>query len=168
MTTIVIDFDERKVYADKRQTACWDGSNRPPGMDFYQPCDGKDKLISYKGMLFTGTGNSNTIAWFIKNYGARIPPVREDDCGTTAVAFTEAGEVIVYEVVKSKFLWLFNVYDWEMVEHCTRAKKGYLTFGSGHEYAAILMETTGSGDLAMKAASLHDKYTSSDYDVVEF
>lgn len=174
MTTVVIDFKERKVLADRQTTQTYyeeisvlhmvTGTEPKVNRDSFG-IESNNKIHKVGDVVIVGSGDRVEVLRLVKEYTYRKHiPLPETDNVTLAVV-RKKGEglfVELYDGKKGKHFWNSPVWDFKVIQ----GNENTITFGSGGEYAYGAIKAGVSSEAAMVAASKCDKYTSFEYDVV--
>lgn len=184
MTTLIVDHENRKVYADKQTTSTRLKTTRGMLSGLFlnpkyesttvtnEPTTKVFKFtpeMSECEMLFAGAGCTEYIVRCEKSVrsGKGLPDPPEDlsiDC--TIINLIPSGDqcvLYVYELVqKTKLFGLSTGLKWER----TRINKqaGYSTYGSGGNFAHGALNTKVTIDKVFESVSICDPYTSSCFD----
>lgn len=171
MTTVIVDFKNKKVYADKTRTSLRDCTNSflvrafigESAIDEYSHFDdGVCKLrTTSDGCILTGVGNADVISAFGK-YPSCIPDTPKSSTDVVILRSKEnAVRVIRYSC--SDRNKIFGKKKW--IETVNMKSEGYLVLGSGKNFALGALYSGASPAEAILAASKLDPFTSSSYDV---
>lgn len=171
MTTILIDFDNHKVYADKRTT---NKQIHSKGV-FYRFTEEIEKIIFRNGTIIVGTGSVPSIQELVRVM--QCPQMRQIDkkeleggCDIIAVNYKGGGayDIIEYDLVvkPEKKFWGIPYqslsYDLKVSDVYTKSNN-FITMGSGGRYAYAVRDATGCPHQAMKTAGRCDSGTSMNY-----
>lgn len=174
MTTVVIDFKERKVLADRQTTQTYyEETSVLNMMTGTEPEINKesfrikfnDKIHKVGDVVIVGSGNRDEILRLKKEYTYRnhIPKPKTDDVTLAVVRCKGDGLFVeLYDGQKGKRFWNSPTWDFKTIQ----GNDTIITFGSGGDYAYGAIRAGVSSEEAMVVASKCDKYTSFEYDVV--
>lgn len=166
MTTIFIDFKNKKIVADRQRTSnlVTKGVDEEASVSYSEAC--KIHRMG-DGVYLVGAGNSDEIsrqAMFYRE-NRRVDHNVLKDC-TLAVIRNKGDSLFVdtYQYVKKQSFWLVNKGTFKRESHqCIN----YITFGSGSDAAEVLFLNGFSAEEAVRGASKVDIYTSYEIDVVD-
>lgn len=174
MTTVIIDFKEKKVLADKQTTQTYyEESSVLHTLSVIEPKINKesfgiehnDKIHKVRDVILVGSGDRDEVLRLKKEYTYRnhIPKPKTDNV-TLAVVRKKGDGLFVelYDGQKGKHFWNSPAWDFKIIQ----GNDNIITFGSGGDYAYGAIRAGVSSEEAMVAASKCDKYTSFEYDVV--
>lgn len=174
MTTVIIDFKEKKVLADKQTTQTFreDASilhmvmgTKPKINDTSFGIESNDKIHKVGDVVLVGAGDTGEILRLVKSYTSYgyIPKPEVKDVTMAVVRAKGKGLLVeLYEGQGGKHFWNSPTWDFKVIQ----GEDNVITFGSGGNYAHGAIKAGVSSDEAMEAASKCDKYTSFEYDVV--
>lgn len=165
MTTVVIDFKNKKVVADKQATITKCKSSfimgTPELLDWTFDMESVSKVFRCGNTVVVGAGDLNEVNrqrvnWTNKRYVDKP----KADC-TIAVVYNKGDGLLVdlYKAVNTLF-----GYKWE--KSLVQGNSTVITFGSGSNYAYGAFMGGLSAEESVVAASKCDKYTSCEYDVM--
>ncbi|QHZ59843.1 peptidase HslV family [Alteromonas phage vB_AmeM_PT11-V22] len=174
MTTVIIDFKERKVLADKQTTQTFYKEVSPirymlsdniPINEESFAIQSNDKIHRIGDVVLAGAGNRSEILRLVEHYEYKgyIPPPKEED--VTIAVVRRKGEglfVELYDAQKGKHFWNSPKWDLQLIQ----GTDNFITFGSGGNYAYGAIKAGVPSEDAIRAASKCDKYTSFEYDSV--
>jgi len=173
MTTIVIDFANKVVYADKRST--WTQWNKTFLTDNknqqWEGLSDKTSKIKHgefdcgKPFVIVGAGDSNLISQFECTYPDRVPDPKEVGQAVIFVIAEQGHGLRVTEYTPAKKTW-WSKTCWEYTTYIK--SQGFLTAGSGGDYAYGALMAGVSPDKVFDAVALCDKGTSSEFDKYTF
>lgn len=158
MTTIILDREAKKLYADMRCS-----HNLMDDPDFVVPCDTTDKVHYGRDCFIAGSGNLNHILQFLSDHLNEIIPrpipisSSASSNRSTVWMVSPSGNVTAYQSYLSKGLFS-NKVRWMNIP--IDNTKRFSVIGSGSKYAEAVLYATGNVDKAMKAAAAFDPYTS--------
>lgn len=175
MTTVIVDFKEKKIVADKQTTHKYNkevstlrymfsGSIPINEQSFNMTYN--DKIHKVGDVFITGSGNRDEILRLAKKYEERSHIVQPKTGDVTVLVVRPKGEglfVEIYDGRKGKYFW--SRPTWGVT--FKQGKSGYIVIGSGGNYAYGALMAGVSAEEALIAASRADNYTSDKYDVVE-
>ena len=168
MTTVLIDFKEKKIVADKQRT--------------YGMVDSKGDIIEAQvsrgtvckikqvtqGVFLVGAGDASEVLrqYEILIVTGMVDKSVEGDCTLAVVQVKGEGLLVdLYTYRKTRWTWLTGVgrFNREAVQGTTSC----ITFGSGGNYAYGAHKAGCSPEDSVRAASKCDEFTSYEIDVVE-
>lgn len=175
MTTIIVDFKNKKVVADKQTTHTY--SKEVSAIRYFLsdtiPINEKsfnitysDKIHKVGDVIITGSGDRNEILRLVQKYEERSHIVEPKTDNVTVLVARSKGDglfVEIYDGKKGKYFW--SKPTWDMT--FKQGDKGYVTIGSGSHYAYGALMAGVSAEEALVAASKSDNHTSAKYDVME-
>ena len=174
MTTVVIDFKERKVLADRQTTQTYYEKfsifhrvtvTEPKINKDSFSIEANDKIHKVGDVVLVGSGDRDEVLRLVAEYINRnhVPKPKTDNV-TLAVVRKKGDGLFVelYDGKKGKHFWNSHVWDFKVIQ----GNDSIITFGSGGDYAYGAIKAGVSSEEAMVAASKCDKYTSFEYDVV--
>ncbi|WP_290738585.1 hypothetical protein [Haliea sp.] len=165
MTTVIIDFKDKKVLADKQTTQMFYKGSSKHLNDKSFAIDTNDKIHRHDDILLTGSGDRDEILRLIRIYKNRGHIVEPNLPDVTIAVVRAKGDglfIELYNSVKGKHFWNSPTWDLKLIQ----GDDNVITFGSGGDYAMGAIKAGVSSEEAMIAASKCDKYTSFEYDVV--
>lgn len=173
MTTVVIDFANRKIVADKQTTSKHFekrgvlgilGAVEPKLADWSFSTRETCKIHRLEdGRYFVGAGDKSELIRQKDHYNAYGYIDKPKESVTIALVNRKGDGLFVdlYNSEKKRF----GKYVWEKIYQQGTAE--LITFGSGGDYAYGAFKAGVSAEEAVVAASKCDKYTSAEYDVEE-
>lgn len=175
MTTVIIDYEEQRVYADKVGTVYRDNSNTLMERLFIGSSP-IDEVVSFTktqdkirrtcgGYLLTGAGCSRTMEMFY-DWPHRIPPTPKNK--TTVIILVPCGHTtrqITYTCSGQRKWWKPREKWKQKVEV---RSKGYYCIGSGQDFATGAMYSGANPSEAIVAASHADISTGNEIDQVSY
>lgn len=169
MTTIVIDCEKQTVFTDSCTTVNKYFMCRKTVLGYFLTSDKyhtynvercvTDKIESKGDVVITGTGDKDLIDRFKRMYGKDIPcEIQKDENAVIYVVSKRDVGLLIdkYTVKRLNRLW-YKKPAWE-IETFVKTT-GFITDGSGGDYAAGAMMIEHDGRKAIKAASLLCPYT---------
>lgn len=176
MTTVLIDFEEGLLYADKRRTV------EKQGVIAYH--DYEDKVQDRgcdkdKPYLLVGAGSCASIQELQRSIsclgvGVSVGLLNEQmidgDCYVTVIKhkFDNVFDIVDYEIKEIKLTWLEKLLkrsSFKLVSESAVRRSGFMTYGSGGNYAYAARLATGCGAKAMCVAATCDLNTSAEFEV---
>ena len=168
MTTIVIDFQNKMIIADRQQTCTrLSGFTKTEIKEQTQYRD-VDKIHTLRnGYYATGAGDSDEIRRQIAhiNCFGVIDPKVKSSCILAVVRDKGLGlSVDIYRYKKTKWTWFTGYGEFKL--ETIQKTNGILSFGSGSDYAFGAYMAGASPKEAVKVAAICDKYTGHEIDCV--
>lgn len=180
MTTIVIDFKEQSVYADKCTTythsTCLDKnltgilfSSESERSDMKVARRETDKLYVSGNKVITGCGDTDLIRKFQRHYDSdKTTPILADEYAIIYVIEKRPQGLVVdtYKPVDGPRKWYLKRQKvWQITSEVRT--EGYITKGSGGDYAMGALLAGVSPQDAIRLASTVDPYTGFGVDCVD-
>ena len=156
MTTLIIDFNTKAVYADSRTTKSQDG-NETIRFD-----DSALKIFNIEGKILAGVGCAEVLSkvrdnLLLSNNFNFIPKTKRE---ATIYLVSKKGDAIeVEEYTTKKKSWLTGYYSWSRVYRQLTTKDSWITAGSGEDYAAGALKQGATPEEAIVVASMLDEFT---------
>ena len=156
MTTLIIDFNTKAVYADSRSTSSKDGS---VVTEFKE--DARKVYHLGGGKVLVGCGCASAMQKAANNilggYFDFLPKTKED---VTIYVVSKKGNAIeVEEYTTKKKNWWTGYYSWDRVYRQLTTKDSWITAGSGEDYAAGALKQGATPEEAIVVASMLDEFT---------
>lgn len=173
MSTVIIDFKNKKVFTDTQMTRkSWKANKWISVISFGILSDGVKstwtdftqttcKATLRENFIIVGTGCSRTIEKFATCYPTSLPNAAENTSIFVLSSLDSTVRVLEYQSTKK---WGFC--RWK--ESSYNKSSGYITIGSGSSYAFGALMANVAPEDAIKAASKADVYTNDeikDYDI---
>ena len=132
MTTLIIDFNTKAVYADSRTTQSQDG-NETIRFD-----DNALKLFNIEGKVLAGVGCAEVLSKVMDNLlSNNFNFIQKTKRKATIYVVSKKGDILEVEKYRTnKRSWLTGYYSWERIYERLTLKDGWITAGSGGDYAA--------------------------------
>ena len=179
MTTFVIDCERQAVYADSCRTTVKLAQHdktivghllttSPHWADFRVIRFKTSKIRQKENVVIVGAGDSELISRFSSTYGSEMPCgiKSEEDATIYVVEKRDVGLVVdKYTVAEKRPKWYLKKKQVWCIES-TVLTKGFITGGSGVEFAQGALEAGCTPTEAIKVASRLCPYTNSEVDEV--
>lgn len=154
MTTIFIDCNDKRLYTDSRLTSSFVSGDEIHSKKY---CHGY-KIYPLSGFVIAGAGDREEIDRFVKEYelGGKIKNPKNNN--TIAVISSDGynTDVIIYNATEYKGLF-GKKYKYKITTH--KMRKGFISFGSGGDYATGAYTVCGCAITSMEAAIERDQST---------
>ena len=156
MTTLIIDFNTKAVYSDSRSTSSKEGTSATKFEE-----DHKKVFHICEGKVITGCGCADTIELaaqgLLNGHLDFLPKTKEY---ATIYVVSKKGDTLEVEQYETKKKhWLTEYYSWERIYDRLTLKDGWITAGSGGDYAAGALKQGATPEEAINVASMLDEYT---------
>lgn len=156
MTTLIIDFNTKAVYSDSRSTSSKEGT---PATKFEE--DHKKIFPICEGKVITGCGCADTLKLaangLLNGCLDFLPKTKEY---ATIYVVSKKGDILEVEQYETKKKhWLTGYYSWKRIYDRVTLKDGWITAGSGGDYAAGALKQGATPEEAINVASMLDEYT---------
>lgn len=156
MTTLIIDFNTKAVYADSRSTSSKEGTSATKFEE-----DNKKIFPICEGKVITGCGCADTLKLaaqgLLNGYLDFLPKTKEY---ATIYVVSKRGDIIeVEKYTTKKKSWLTGYYSWSRVYKQLSTKDSWITDGSGGDYAAGALKQGATPEEAINVASMLDEFT---------
>lgn len=165
MTTLIIDFNTKAVYTDSRSTSSKEGT---VAKEFNEDCDKIYHLGN--GKVLVGCGCCETINKAANNLlsGKGLDFLPKTKEYATIYVVSKKGDILEIEKYRTnKRSWLTGYCSWERIYERLTLKDGWITAGSGGDYAAGALKQGATPEEAINVASMLDEYTNNVVQKVE-
>ena len=156
MTTLIIDFNTKAVYSDSRSTSSKEGTSATKFEE-----DNKKIFPICEGKVITGCGCADTLklaAQGLLNGHLDFLPKTKEYANIYVVS--KKGDILEIEKYRTnKRSWLTGYYSWERIYERLTLKDGWITAGSGGDYAAGALKQGATPEEAINVTSMLDEYT---------
>lgn len=160
MTTILIDFEDRVIAADRQTTSVCERTSTISRTE-----NGKIRSCRRENLYFTGTGIKGEIdrQYGFYNRNGKLLSKVQDKCNLCIVT-VDNGQIIadIYHYIPPKWYQLYGRFRRETL----KGDSTVITMGSGDDYARGAYFAGATAEEAIRVAAKLDTYTGNSVDVV--